>query len=553
MKKIKIKNLKNKILEIVVTFISLPLVFSIPFWFIFSNSLIEPLFANILNIRHEPSMAGGPLLQTFYDETDDDNGDGSYEYPYHEIFSEKNLCDIIGYEVYRPLIEPSIWQLAVILKKIPNIYNFESDLSGIQIAIFVDIDSNSNEQIIDINSTNNKKFLKIRGQFDKYEDLNISFPESNKPDFMILIDGAKKEKAKLLFKDGEVNYIDMIIVKEQNKIYIQIPLIYKEIQKILDGRATYHWVFASLSDPLGNNGWINIKDFASVRSGGGLKWEEGPKFYDLLTPSGFLQKDLLSMNNIGPDNYVIIPPLKVSGFDPYISYLKEKGEQKKEKDIIFLNSIFDKVKEEQDLENKLAEEEFNKKLNSDDDLEKLSALFGLSRYDEAKILAEKILKKEKENPVALAYYGSLIAMEGGKTKNPMQAINFVQKAYIYLDKAVEIIEEKLNNNNNQNINDPKIIEYAIIVYTNRAIVSASAPNEIFSKYEVAISDLIKISQLLEKEGKKKESANALMQAAILYEKLNKKTDATAIWLKLINYKEKSAKVELELTKRGFYR
>jgi len=143
-------------------------------------------------------------------------------------------------------------------------------------------------------------------------------------------------------------------------------------------------------------------------------------------------------------------------------------------------------------------------------------------------------------------------MEGGKTKNPMQAINFVQKAYIYLDKAVEIIEEKLNNNNNQNINDPKIIEYAIIVYTNRAIVSASAPNEIFSKYEVAISDLIKISQLLEKEGKKKESANALMQAAILYEKLNKKTDATAIWLKLINYEEKSAKVELELTKRGFY-
>jgi len=532
MKIINFSKLKIKI----ITILAVTLVFTIPFWFIFSNSLLEPLFAKILQIRHDPSMSGGPLIASFYDETNDDNGDGSYEYPYHDLFSEKNLSDIIGYEVYRPLIEPPIWQVAIILSKIPNIYNWESGISGIQIAVFIDIDSKD-----DIDSEN------FPIQFEQYKDLNLSFQKNNKPNFMILIDGLKRDKAKLIFNDGEIFFIDMILLESEKKIYLQIPLNIRNIQKILDGRETYHYVFSSIQDPLGVNGWLNIRDSASLRSGGGLKWEEGPKIFDLLAPIGFSQKDILSINNTGEDHYIILQPIKVNGFNPNISYLKEKGSQKDSKALSTIQYLIEKVKEEEEIEKKNAEEEFNFKLNSSDDVEKLYALFGLSRFDEAKILVKKILEKEEENPIALAYYGSLVAMEGGKTKNPMLAISLVQKAYIYLDKAVDIILKRLNDNNDQ-----KTIEYAIIVLTNRAVVSSSVPNEIFSKYEIAISDLIKISELLEKEGKIKESANALMQAAILYEKLNKKSDAMAIWLKILGYKDKLAKVELELVKRNYY-
>ncbi|MFN3412249.1 MAG: glucodextranase DOMON-like domain-containing protein, partial [Exilispira sp.] len=330
------RKLLNKIFNFVLIFIAFIIVFSIPAWFIFSAGLIEPFFDKILKVRVDPSTSGGIIICRFYDDPYDDYGDGTYQYPLHEYFTESNICDIISYEVYRPLIDSSVsdpiafWQVAVTFSKFINPFQNEGEYSNIQIAIYIDIDKTENGS----NST-------------FYENAEyVEFPEDYAPDIMILANGLKKDTAKLFyrsdivkkynldsinkntdnFKSYEKEYakdIKAIFVKEQNKIYFQIPLDNKFIQKVLDGRQTYHWVFSGFYDPFGSGGWMNVKENQSIRAAGGLKWGSGPKIFDLITPSGFDQKFLLSESNASINGLVVIPPLISNHFNPSISYLKE--------------------------------------------------------------------------------------------------------------------------------------------------------------------------------------------------------------------------------------
>lgn len=583
MKKYYIKQL-DKIFKFILISTAFIIVFSIPAWFIFSASILEPLFDKILQVKVDPAISGGIIISKFYDDTYDDNGDGTYQYPLHENFTESNICDIISYEVYRPVLDNGLeeplayWQVAVSFSKLINPFQNEGGYSNIQIAIYIDIDKTENGS-----------------NYTFYENAEyIEFPSDYGWDIMILANGLKKDMAKLFYSDDIVkkfklininnnskNYekeyskdIRAIFVKEQNKIYFQIPLDNKFIQKVLDGRQTFHWVFSGLYDAYASGGWLNVKENPSIRAGGGLKWDSGPRIYDLITPQGFDQKFLLSEANASINGLVVIPPLISGSFNGSISYLKE-GKIIDKKNNNLKNRVSDKLSdsknqsnidkqqkikelikkiEEDEKNQKIAfEKDINEKLNSKDEIERLFALFSSSRFNEAKILAEKILKENAENPVALAYMGSLIAMEGGKTKNPMQAINLVNKAYEYLDKAVWLMR-KIEENNDLKIqfeNQQKYFEYYIIVLSNRAIVSSSVPDQVFNKLDVAIDDFQKISQIYEKLGKTNESALSLMQTALLLEKKNKIEFANIIWLTLLKYKDLPPKVELELVKRGF--
>lgn len=563
-----IGNFLKQLKKYIIIILALIIVLSVPFWFIMSSSTIEPAFAKILKIRVDPAISGGSIIAKFYDDSMDDYGDGSYQYPLHESFNDNNICDIISYEVYRPILDNgltnplALWQIAVSFSNLINPLNNEGGFSNIQLAIYIDIDG--------AEDGSNKTY------FENAE--YVEFPEYNAWDIAIFANGTKLDKALIFYsydiskkfdlkgyKDKDLKKgkeIRAIFVKEQNKIYFQIPLDNKFIQKILDGRKTYHWVFAGFYDTYGNGGWLNIKEEATIRYGGGLKWENGPRIFDMLTPSGFDQKQLLSKENANSDGFVIIPPLIVNGFNPGISYLKEdkpgKLDETKNKDIAKINELTKKIEEEEKQSKLDFEKEIEDKLKSTKPTERLYALFSTQKFDVAKILVNEILKKDAENPVALAYKGSLTAMEGGKAKNPMQAIVFVNKAYEYLDKACNIMENFENNIANSSFDITKYFEsnqqfyeYYIIVLSNRAIVSSSVPDDVFKKLNTAISDFQKIAKIYEKIGKIKESSLSLMQAAILFEKKGKKDEANVIWLSLSKLVVLPAKVELELLKRNF--
>ena len=142
-------NIKNLIKLIAIIFANI-LVFSIPLWFIFSSSVIEPIFSKILDIKIESSISGGPVIAKFYDDTLDDNGDGSYSYPLHENFSNQNIADIVSYEVFRPMIDNSLnqplafWQIAVSFSNLINPLENEGGFSNIMVAIYIDIDGEEN-------------------------------------------------------------------------------------------------------------------------------------------------------------------------------------------------------------------------------------------------------------------------------------------------------------------------------------------------------------------------------------------------------------------------
>lgn len=564
----------GKILKFFILLLTIFSVISIPLWFIFSSQFFEPLFAKALKIKIDPSISGGVIISKIYDDTYDDKGDGSYQYPLHEYYNEQNISDLTFYEVYRPILSNSAsegfayWQISVGLSKFINPFNFNSGFSAIQIAIYIDIDGNVNGS----NST----------YFENAE--YIKFPNQYAWDIMILENGIDNDSSNLYYskdlvekyniKDKNKDYdpnkglkIRKIFVEQQNKIYFQIPLTNKFIQKILDGRKTYHWVFVGLYDPLGNGGWLNIKENSSLRYGGGLKWDNGPRIYDLIVPKGYEQNSLLNQENTDFEGYVLIPPIEVKGFNPYISYFDEAKIIEKEKSLSLnlneqinskLEELYKKAEEEEKIKKQISEKEIEEKLKSNDLVEKLNALFLNSRFDEAKILVEKILQTDPVNPVALAYKGSLIAMEGGKTKNPMQAINLVNKAYEYLNKADLIMEhifDKLNENNSEILtqfgNRQKFLEYYIIVLSNRAGVSSSVPDEIFNKLDVAILDFKKIAKLYEMLDNKKEALLSLMQVALLLEKKGKHDEANFIWISLSKNEDLPAKIEIELIKRGF--
>ncbi|MCX8057849.1 MAG: hypothetical protein N3A58_00345 [Spirochaetes bacterium] len=544
MLKINIKNFIKKLKLLILENYKIMLILSIPLWFIFSSNLIEPVLEKLIKIDVDPALSGGIIIERINDQVSDDNGDGTYTYPLNENYNYKNICDLVSYEVYRPLIDNSLnepyafWQISITMFKIPNIFNYESKLSGINIGIYIDINGTK---------TGSTKTIYNGGEY-------ISFDQEHPWDIFILIDGKIKDKAKMcIYNEENFVFIPCYIVNEKNKIIIQIPLNTPFLQLVLDGRKTFHYIVSGLSDNGFNNDWLNIKEEASNRYGGGLKWENGPRVYDIFVPENFSQADILGGKYKNEEEKVVLKPIEIKGFNKNIDYLNERKVLKKQ--LSFYNrdleTTIKKLEKEKEMEEKKESEkitsEFKEKLKSNSDIDKIIGYFGLGEYDKSKDIIEKVLILNPEEPVALAYKGSLIAMEGGKTKNPMQAINYVLEAYKYLDRAVEIINEKLQK---EGFNDENI-EKAINVYFNRANVSCSVPNQIFNKLEVAISDFNFLVELFNKKGDKKMEAEILLTIALIYERNNQKDKANIYFLRLSNIEEKSAKIKFELFKRGY--
>ena len=151
--------------------------------------------------------------------------------------------------------------------------------------------------------------------------------------------------------------------------------------------------------------------------------------------------------------------------------MKEKGDKKNMKETI--EKIRDRYYEKKD------ELLSSKQLPEGTEIEKAYACFCRGEYGKAESMYKKILERESENPLANAYYGSCLAIRGGDS-NVFLAMSLVKKAYVYLNRGVELSAGK---------------ESEFETLMNRAEVSISVPNSIFGKMEVGARDFERAAEL----------------------------------------------------------
>ena len=151
--------------------------------------------------------------------------------------------------------------------------------------------------------------------------------------------------------------------------------------------------------------------------------------------------------------------------------MKEKGDKKNMKETI--EKIRDRYYEKKD------ELLSSKQLPEGTEIEKAYACFCRGEYGKAESMYKKILERESENPLANAYYGSCLAIRGGDS-NVFLAMSLVKKAYVYLNRGVELAAGK---------------ESEFETLMNRAEVSISVPNSIFGKMEVGARDFERAAEL----------------------------------------------------------
>ncbi|MDO9585492.1 MAG: glucodextranase DOMON-like domain-containing protein, partial [Syntrophales bacterium] len=352
------------------------------------------------------------------------------------------------------------------------------------------------------------------------------------------------EQAVLVTSSGVERKIPLIAVPENGSLHVRVPLDMPETARVLDGRSTRHWVFAGLADPLASGGIMALRETATLRAGGGAASACTPRVYDILVPDGYTQAAVLSSYDDAMDRLAVIPPLVAGGFDPARDYRDaagNAGNASADEKASLVASLALKVKSEREQAEAAGKISFEAALSSSDASEKAEALFMLGRYDECMVLLETLLADKPDNPVALAFKGSLTAMKGGTTGNPAEAVRFVQESYAFLDRAVDLAGASGSGN----------IDALVIALTNRANVSASVPDEVFGKMRQAASDYERLAELFSKSGDAAGAADAYCSTGVCLEKLGKDAEARVAFLRALSIQDRHASVSLELAKRGY--
>lgn len=146
------------------------------------------------------------------------------------------------------------------------------------------------------------------------------------------------------------------------------------------------------------------------------------------------------------------------------------------------------------------------------------------------ILAEKLVEElrvlEPENPVWIAYTGSLESMKGDGAP-VVAAIEAVQTGYRYLDDAVARTDGTLEKAENGSI-DQAAIDQRTTALMNRAGTSKSVPNEVFIKALQGAHDYLEAAELFRLSGSELASASCYLDAAECFA-LDGQTGEAALW------------------------
>lgn len=436
----------------IVTFIFC--VFGIATFFI-SDSFFEKLLANGLHLKITPEYIGGEIAQDFFDDSFDDNGSGILCYPLNSDFNEGSL-DLLRYTVHKPVFDAK-WQ------QYPEYWQFDLEYRNgsdavRNIMIYVDIDGNQ------------------KGSFKTLKDNaeNVEFSPEHPWDYAIQICEGKG-----VIYDSNKNFVcnaQLSVLKNGKTIIVRIPLQDKSLQKVYTAEQTFHYVITGGFSNWDNGNFIPIENTASKSRGSTISKSTYsalvPCIYDLLDDSSNKesnQKNQLSSFNKQAGTKATLKPICVSmkedfsktNYDDFISEIKELN---KEKDIAKAE------KDKQLYDNAITDKNTTKK-------QQALLAFNIGKIEEAEALFSEIVKENPNDAISLAYYGSCIASRGGKA-SVIQAVQLVNEAFVYLDKAVELSPNQID------------------ILMNRASVAKAVPNAVFGKALVGAEDFVKCAKFV---------------------------------------------------------
>lgn len=455
----KLKSCLNYLL-LAVTFVVC--ILGIPFFF-YNSDFLSTLLSNSLHLKITPSYIGGEITEDFFDDANDDNGSGILRYPSNSEFNEGSL-DLVRYTVHKPVYEAKwqqnaeYWQLDLEYKSGP------AEVKNIMVYIDIDNDKQGSTETL------------VEGAE------NVTFTEEHPWDFAIHI---CNEKGKVYNSKKEfLCNTELSNLKDGKQLLVRIPLQKKELQKIYTSKKTYHYVLTSGYSEWDRGNILPIEKRRTVSRGGVTKSSEYnslvPKTYDILDDSSekkFSQQMQLSSFNKEDFTKATLYPVEVT--------MNESNSKKQNDDLT--EEIISKCASNQkthDEQNKLLYEDANKNPTSTEEKLNLAILaFNVGETDKAETLLAEVVKEQPENYLALAYYGSCVATRGGNS-SVVQAVKLVNDSYIYLDKAVELSENK-----------PEEID----VLMNRASVSKAVPNAVFGKAITGAEDFTKCANLYKKQ------------------------------------------------------
>lgn len=244
------------------------------------------------------------------------------------------------------------------------------------------------------------------------------------------------------------------------------------------------------------------------------------------------QTEILSSFNEKEFKYATIFPVKIS-------------ENNRKEKIINL-TLIKKLEAEEKKQNKKYKIELFKKIEKLEKEKGISFELGICYFKAGQIeKAKNIFKSLINNPeygaIALAYLGSIKAMEGGKERSIKKKVELVIKAYNIFEEALKKAKSK---------------EDLIHIYFNRGSVSISVPEEVFHKLKVAEHDFKEIVKLIESYQYKKEDsiqilAYALLNLAKIYESSQDNSQAFIYYSRLKKLDNLPVSIRLILAKKGF--
>jgi len=434
----------------------LPLIFfiyiiSIPFLFI-NMEIIIRFIDSVLKLKISPSFSGGKIVNIFYDDMWDDYGYGNLKYPNNPIFVEGTL-DLLAYLVYEPQInskwsdELNFWQLGLVFKNMSNTTGSIHDFPQAIINIYIDVDEGGS----------------INTLYPLCE--KVSFDPNHPWDFVINIDSYHKYGKLISYDKSIQKNVRIYSFKERKMILIRIPLDNSLTKKILDKRKTYHYVVVGGYSIYDFGNFISIDIEPNRKSGGGAYCKLIPKIFDMILPYNLNQKEVLSGYNEVSNIYARIYPIEVD--------LNSNN-------FINNNEYIKKIEKIIELTNKEKIEEIKNKLkdiqNNEYDKVDLGIIyFKLNEYEKSEKIFSDLLNNGETNSLILAYYGVLNAIKGGKQKSATKAIEYVNKGFELINKAINICQ-----------NDIEIIHSRMC----RANVALSIPEMVFQKSKIGAYDFI---------------------------------------------------------------
>ncbi len=501
----------KRTIDLVLKTIAILSLFLIPAGFILSGSVVTDALSAALHITVDPRFSGGKTRAVFYDPVGDDHGGGGLAYP-KAVKRGSGAFDIVSYGVYEPVTDaswaPPYWQLGVALAGFENPANAPNGFSLPSLRIYVDTDGPASGSL---------ETAAARAEL-------VSFDPSAPWDVSITVDGWHSE-ALMRTADGRVRRrIPLIVIPERKSVYVRLPMDVPEVKRILDGRPTRHYVMICGYDQYAADGVMGVEKAPAQNAGGGARSSLTPRVFDVLAAGAGAQEEMLGSWNDAAFTYAVVKPV-VCG--------EAGGKAGPPVDLEALEGRANAEAREQDAaeSRRLAED-----AESADPLTAAVALFGLGKTAEAKVKLEAVISADPANATALAYMGSLKAMEAGAAGSPANAVVLVNDAFALLDRAAAAVKTEGERET---------------VLMNRASVASAVPEDVFGKSMIAARDYMAVAEMARDRGDGRTAADRYVSAALSFQKAGSSGEADIAFASAMSQKDISARALLELARRGY--